>query len=114
LLQRPRLIDMAARRTPVSLIVFDVLCADGEDVRALPLSDRKQWLRRILPSVPRVRVVDYVSTYGVALFAVVTEHDYEGSVAKRLDAPYRAGRQPTWRKIKNQAYSRREALVWRG
>ena len=31
LLQRPRLIDMAARRTPASLIVFDVLCASGED-----------------------------------------------------------------------------------
>jgi peroxiredoxin len=30
----------------------------------------------------------------------------------RLDAPYRAGRQPSWVKIKNRNYSRREALEW--
>ena len=113
LLQRPRLIDWAARRTPASLVVFDVLCANGEDLRSLPLSERKQWIQRNLTSTPRLRVVDCVPIYGEALFAVVAEHDYEGIVAKRLDAPYRAGRQPTWRKVKNQRYSRREALVWR-
>jgi bifunctional non-homologous end joining protein LigD len=60
-----------------------------------------------------VRAGDYVPTHGQALFAVIAEHDCEGIVAKRLDAPYRAGRQSTWQKIKNAAYSRREALVWR-
>jgi bifunctional non-homologous end joining protein LigD len=113
LLQRPRLIDVAASRTPASLVVFDVLCANGEDLRGLPFFARKAWLRRTVTPTARVRVVDCVPTYGEALFGVVSEHDYEGIVAKRLDAPYRAGRQPTWRKIKNQAYSRREALVWR-
>jgi len=58
----------------------------------------------------RVRVVDCVPTYGEALFAVVAEQNYEGIEAKRLDSPYRPGRQPTWRKIKNQRYSRQEAL----
>jgi bifunctional non-homologous end joining protein LigD len=77
------------------------------------LSERKQCLQRNVTHTPRLRVVDCVPTFGEALFAVVTEHDYEGIVAKRLDAPYRAGRQPTWRKIKNAGYSRREALVWR-
>jgi len=45
LLQRPRLIDVAARHTPASLVVFDVLCANGEDVRELPLRERKRWLQ---------------------------------------------------------------------
>ena len=105
---------MAARRNPASLVVFDVLCASGEDLRRLPLSDRKQRLQRTLPATRGVRGVDCVPTYGEALFAVVAEHDYGGIVAKRVDAPYRAGRQPKWRKIKNAAYSRREALVWQG
>jgi bifunctional non-homologous end joining protein LigD len=113
MLQRPRAIDAAARHRPATLVVFDVLCAGGEDLRPLPLTRRKRWLQRNLTSSPRLRVVDCVPTYGEALFAVVTEHDYEGIVAKRLDAPYRASRQPTWRKVKNQRYSRREALVWR-
>jgi bifunctional non-homologous end joining protein LigD len=113
LLQRPRAIDVAARRMPASLVVFDVLCADGGDLRPHPLFERKDWLQRNLSPTPRVRAVDYVPTHGQALFAVIAEHDCEGIVAKRLDAPYRAGRQSTWQKIKNAAYSRREALVWR-
>jgi len=35
-------------------------------------------------------------------------------VAKRVDAPYRAGRQPAWVKIKNRDYSRRAAVEWQG
>jgi len=35
-------------------------------------------------------------------------------VAKRVDAPYRAGRQHVWVKIKNRDYSRRAAVEWQG
>ena len=48
------------------------------------------------------------------VFHVIVEHDHEGIVAKRIDAPYRAGRQSTWVKIKNRAYSSRDAVVWHG
>ena len=47
---------------------------------------------------------------GEALFREIARHDQEGIVAKRLEAPYRAGRQPTWLKIKNKEYSRRVAV----
>jgi ATP-dependent DNA ligase len=50
-----------------------------------------------------LRDFDCVPTFGEALFGVVKEQDFEGIVAKQLDAPYRAGRQPTRRKIENQA-----------
>jgi ATP-dependent DNA ligase len=43
----------------------------------------------------------------------VVELGLEEIVAKRADSPYRAGRQPTWIKIKNQDYARREALRFR-
>lgn len=52
--------------------------------------------------------------HGEALLCAIIEHDQEGIIAKRLDAAYRAGRQPTWLKIKNRHYSRREALQWHG
>ena len=38
--------------------------------------------------------------------------DLEGTVAKRIDAPYTAGRHEHWIKIKNPNYSRQEALGW--
>jgi ATP-dependent DNA ligase len=43
----------------------------------------------------------------------MASQDFEGIVAKRLDSPYKAGRQPTWLKIKNPGYSRKEALGYR-
>jgi ATP-dependent DNA ligase len=35
--------------------------------------------------------------------------DHEGVVAKRMEAPYRAGARSTWRKIKYPRYSRQQA-----
>ena len=49
-----------------------------------------------------------------AIFREIARHDQEGIVAKRMNAPYRAGRQPTWLKIKNRDYSRRGAVEWQG
>ena len=49
-----------------------------------------------------------------ALFHAIAAQDFEGIVAKRVDAPYKAGRQPVWLKIKNRAYSRRAAVEWQG
>lgn len=49
-------------------------------------------------------------THAEALFREIERHDQEGIVGKRVDAPYRAGRQPTWLKIKNKDYSRRGAV----
>ena len=49
-----------------------------------------------------------------ALFRAIVDGDYEGIVAKRMDAPYRAGPRNTWLKIKNRNYSRRGAVEWQG
>jgi len=42
---------------------------------------------------------------GRALYELVCQHDLEGIVAKRLDAPYRIVEPIAWRKIKNPHYS---------
>jgi len=48
------------------------------------------------------------------LVRAIATQDFEGIVAKRVDAPYRAGRQPAWVKLKNRDYSRRATLEWQG
>jgi ATP-dependent DNA ligase len=40
----------------------------------------------------------------------MVEQDCEGMVGKRLDARYAAGWQPLWLKIKNLAYSSKDAV----
>jgi bifunctional non-homologous end joining protein LigD len=110
LMRRLTTIADAALRRPATLIIFDVLQAGDEDLRRLSLAERKKWLRAHVTSHPRLRLSDTVETRGEALFAAIAAQDFEGIVGKRLDSPYKAGRQPSWVKIKNPDYSRKEAL----
>ena len=83
--------------------VFDALYAEGEDLRELPLADRKARLKALIeaaPASPRLRYVDHFQTAGDAVLKSACRMDLEGIVSKRLDAPYRSGRTDTWTKAK--------------
>ena len=68
---------------------FDLLSANGENLRYLPLTDRKHRLRGVVPaSGQRLLYCDHVETEGQALFDFVCRHDLEGIVAKRKYDPY--------------------------
>lgn len=104
-------IDDAAVRRPAALIIFDVLQAGRVDMRRLPLMERKAWLQANVTPGATLKVIEGVETHGEALFAAISEQDFEGIVGKKLDSPYLAGRQPSWQKIKNPSYSRQEAVI---
>ena len=112
LFRRPREIARHSATMPAVLVVFDFLELDGEDLRSRPLSERRDVLHWYGMPARGLQAIEYVETEGEALFREIARHDQEGIVAKRLDAPYRAGRQPTWLKIKNADYSRRGAIEW--
>jgi bifunctional non-homologous end joining protein LigD len=83
--------------------VFDALFTAGEDLRDLPLSDRKARLKRVLeaaPASPRLRYVEHFTTAGDAVLKSACRMHLEGIVSKRLDAPYRSGRGEAWTKAK--------------
>jgi hypothetical protein len=61
-----------------------------------------------------LQLIQNVETHCEPLFHAIAAQDFEGIVAKRVDAPYRAGRQPAWMKIKNRDCSRRSAVEWQG
>ena len=80
---------------------FDLLFAEREDLRALPLSIRKTRLKDVLDGAPpNLRYVDHFVTAGDAVLLSACRMDLEGIVSKRLDAPYRSGRSDTWTKSK--------------
>jgi ATP-dependent DNA ligase len=83
-------------------------------MRSSPLLERKAWLAENVEPCAGLQLIEGVETHGEALFALAIEQDFEGIVAKRLDAPYSAGQHGSWLKIKNHAYSRPEALMWHG
>ena len=78
---------------------------DGEDVRYLPLIDRKQRLRRVVPKRgERLLYCDHIEESGEPLFELACTRDLEGIVAKRKGDPYLPDH-ATWLKIRNRNYS---------
>ena len=90
----------AAVETPALLYAFDLLAFAGYDLRPLPLDRRKAVLERIVPPVGPIKYLEHFATDGDALYDQVVTLGLEGIVAKKADAPYRAGRSPNWLKIR--------------
>jgi len=85
---------------PVYIYLFDVLWADGQDVRSRPLAERKQVLRSVLSFGGPLRFTEHRDTDGEAYYRQACQLGWEGIIAKRADAPYRAGRSRDWLKFK--------------
>ena len=104
---RPQFLDLMSRRQTPVYVAFDLLMADGEDLRPLPLSARKAALAKLARDARAwVAIVDGVTGRGRRLFDLVVAQDLEGLVAKRLDDPY--GPATTWWKIMNRAYTQKD------
>jgi len=80
---------------------FDLLFAQAEDLRNLPLSDRKARLKMNIENAPTIiRYVDHFITAGDAVLQSACRMDLEGIVSKKLNAPYISGRSESWVKSK--------------
>jgi DNA ligase D-like protein (predicted ligase) len=90
-------------RVPVVFFLFDVLWADGRDLKSLSLRQRKRVLRQLLSFSGPIRYVTHRTHEGEAYFAQACQRGWEGLVVKRADAPYRSGRSRDWLKFKCQA-----------
>ncbi|MCX7586613.1 DNA ligase D [Phenylobacterium sp. 58.2.17] len=89
-----------SRSDQLVYFAFDLLFEAGEDLRDLPLSERKARLKALLGGDPRIRYVEHFETSGEAFWRSAERLGLEGVVSKRLAAPYRSGRGETWIKAK--------------
>jgi bifunctional non-homologous end joining protein LigD len=82
---------------------FDLLFEGREDLRALPLGERKAHLEKLLSAGQfghRIRYVAHLESNAEAVLASARKMGLEGIVSKKLDAPYRSGRSESWTKAK--------------
>ncbi len=104
--------DFAALQAAISegntdnlvFFVFDILFA-GEDLRKLPLYERKHRLEAMMTALPNhgaplLRYVDHFESGGDAVLLSACKLSLEGIVSKQADAPYRSGRSDSWTKAK--------------
>ncbi len=84
---------------------FDLLFESREDLRGLPLRDRKARLEKLLEASggEHIRFVSHLESRGDSVLESACKMGLEGIVSKRLDAPYASGRGDTWRKAKCRA-----------
>ncbi len=86
---------------PIVYFVFDILYADGYDLKAVPVAARKQLLYRYLDLGDRVKLVSHVESEGTALLESATSFGFEGVVGKQANSKYEPGvRSKAWVKVK--------------
>jgi bifunctional non-homologous end joining protein LigD len=79
--------------------VFDVMTLEGRDLTQLPLSERREVLRSILPTNEYLGISIAVQMTAQEMIALVREQGIEGFVAKRTDSIYQPGKRTgSWTK----------------
>ena len=87
---------------------FDLLFAGGEDLRRLPLTERKARLEALLDGRAKrdegvIRYVEHFATGGDAILQSACKLSLEGIISKKATASYRSGRGGGWTKAKCRA-----------
>jgi len=96
----------AGKSEDLVFFAFDLLFEGREDLRALPLAERKTRLEALLRArgvSNRLHYVAHLESSAQAVYASACKMGLEGIVSKRLDAPYRSGRSGSWTKAKCRA-----------
>lgn len=92
--------------------VFDLLFENGEDLRDLPLVERKRRLNALFSSIDstHVRISEIFLKEGVRLFKEALNLHLEGIIGKRIESLYLSGkRSKEWVKIKT--HLSQEAII---
>ncbi len=100
LLRRRTDVARAALELPATYYAFDLLGFDDLDLRGLPLLERKQLLREILPGIGPIRFSDHIEEMGAEMYQQVCSMGLEGVVGKKADGRYRGGRSRDWVKVR--------------
>jgi bifunctional non-homologous end joining protein LigD len=102
--------ELLYRRGDPYFFAFDLLWLNGKDLRDLPLVERKELLRGIVPGAPsRVLYSDHLQERGKQLYEFACGHDLEGIVAKWKFGSYLPNSSATtWIKVKNPNYTQSE------
>ncbi|WP_262267094.1 MULTISPECIES: non-homologous end-joining DNA ligase [Microvirga] len=82
-------------------VAFDLLFLDGEDLRGLPLEERKRRLSKLLAKAPgTIRVSEHRVGGGKALYKQACQLRLEGIISKRRESVYTGTRSDDWLKVK--------------
>lgn len=118
-LGRKRVGETLRTESPVHLVAYDLLEADGVDLRRRALEERRRALEELLAdsSVEEFSISPIVEVRSVAELeerrAWAREHGVEGLMVKRRGAPYEEGRKKgSWWKFKVEPFTLDAVLIY--
>jgi bifunctional non-homologous end joining protein LigD len=83
--------------------VFDTLYLNNYNLTSLPLFQRKEILKQLIPSSPFIKFADHVEKLGKQFFSQAKKAGLEGIIAKNKRSSYQEGkRSKLWLKIKSE------------
>ncbi|HZG16985.1 MAG TPA: ATP-dependent DNA ligase [Candidatus Bathyarchaeia archaeon] len=104
----------SSARLPISYVVFDILLYEGNDIRGLPLMERKAILESAVTDTETISKTAYIDGRGEDLYEAIVARNMEGVVAKRKDGRYHAGKRTNdFIKVINYTYADVFLAGWR-
>jgi bifunctional non-homologous end joining protein LigD len=95
-----RLQESQKKPAGLTYVAFDLLYADGTDLRKKPLEERKARLERLIRNDGLVLYSKHVVERGKALYASALKRRLEGIIGKNRASTYQERRSRDWVKIK--------------
>jgi bifunctional non-homologous end joining protein LigD len=80
--------------------VFDIVYANGEDLRHKKLTDRRETLEQLIRPSELLRLSARLNPDGLKAFQIAAKRGLEGVIGKSLSSYYVEGRSREWLKIK--------------
>jgi len=90
--------------------LFDVLWLNGKDLMQIPLSERRNILKQMIPENNIIRLSENFEVSGIEFFETAKKMGLEGIMAKKSDSTYSPGnRSKEWLKVR--ANKRQEMVI---
>ncbi len=88
------------KKLPVEYRIFDIIYADGYDLRELPQLTRKELLKKLLNWNKTLTYSTHWFEKGLTLFKQACAKHWEGLIAKKINGTYQGIRSRYWLKFK--------------
>ena len=93
------------------MVAYDIMEADGQDVRPEPLEERRKRLAKLLSRSNKamrdgIQLSKAITGDGAAIFRHACGLGLEGIVSKRIGSRYVSGRTRAWLKTRNPNFER--------
>jgi bifunctional non-homologous end joining protein LigD len=95
----------AGRNGDLIFYVFDLLRLNGKDLRKLPLTERREKLKKVIEGKmrrgwPHIQMSEEIKADAAIFFKSACKHKLEGIISKKAASRYVSGRSLNWVKVK--------------